>query len=333
MQLGCSYFGNRIVRYVARDMKALARAGFTYVVHTFSEFDLMFHRGNMRDIFAASHDAGLSVYADPWGVGKVFGGEPFTNFAARHLKDGCQVLDNGDMFPAGCPNNPLFRRFMLEWIEAAAECGADTVLWDEPHFHDPSFLGGVEGRWGCRCAHCRRRFAALSRSRSMPRRETPAVVKFKTQCIRDFLAWLIRQSAKRGLANALCFHPFVEAAGVEEKWDRFARMKGLAVLGTDPYWQWRGEPVDEVGHYARALVALARRHGIEPQIWIQLCRIRRGTEGEIARAIELAAAAGVRNIALWGFEGCAHESWVSCEDPVAVWRTALKSLRGLAKRD
>lgn len=330
MKTGCSYFGNRITRYAARDMKSLARAGFTYVVHTFSEFDLMFHRRNMRDIFAASRDAGLDVWADPWGVGKVFGGEAYSNFPTRHLRDGCQVLDNGDPHPSGCPNNPIFRRFMIDWIETAAECGASITMWDEPHFHDPAFLGGIAGRWGCRCAYCLARFAETHSGRAMPLEETEEVVRFKSDCLRDFLQYLIAESSAHGLANALCLHPYVAADKVGEMWARFASLPGLSVIGSDPYWQWRGEPVESVGEYARAVVDLARCHNVDAQIWIQLCRIRRGTEREIARAIELAAAAGVRNLAVWGFEACAHESWVSCDDPAKAWRTACQSLRRAA---
>ncbi|MCX7765746.1 MAG: hypothetical protein N2246_03455, partial [Candidatus Sumerlaeia bacterium] len=78
MELGVSYFGNRILRYVEQDMRTLARLGCTFVVHTFSENDFYFYRGTMQEIVALSHAAGLTVYLDPWGVGKVFGGEAFT---------------------------------------------------------------------------------------------------------------------------------------------------------------------------------------------------------------------------------------------------------------
>src|SRR3954447_1543823 len=72
--VGCSYFGVRIVRHVARDMEDLARRGFTGVLHTFSENDLAYYRGTMRRIFEVSHDLGLEVQTNPWGLGRTFGG-------------------------------------------------------------------------------------------------------------------------------------------------------------------------------------------------------------------------------------------------------------------
>ena len=64
---GSSYFGVRILRHVRRDMADLAARGYTGVLHTFSENDLAYYRGTMREIVEASHDAGLAVQASPWG--------------------------------------------------------------------------------------------------------------------------------------------------------------------------------------------------------------------------------------------------------------------------
>ena len=91
---GCSYFGVRIVRHVARDMEALARRGFGGVLHTFSENDLAYYRDTMRAIFDVSHAVGLEVQANPWGFGRTFGGEAESRFVAFH-PDECQVLDDG----------------------------------------------------------------------------------------------------------------------------------------------------------------------------------------------------------------------------------------------
>jgi hypothetical protein len=72
---GCSYFGVRIIRHVRRDMADLAARGYSGVLHTFSENDFAYYRGTMREIVGASHAAGLSVQASPWGLGRTFGNQ------------------------------------------------------------------------------------------------------------------------------------------------------------------------------------------------------------------------------------------------------------------
>ncbi len=326
MKFTCSYFGNRTVRHVAADMRSLARQGFTAVLHTFSEFDLMFHRGTMRDIVAATRDAGLEAQLDPWGVGKVFGGEPFSQFVTQHLADACQVLDDGGVAPLACPNAPAFRDYMRLWIEAAAETGAEVLFWDEPHFHSPAFLGGRPGRWGCRCEHCRERYER-THGAPMPRRETEDVLRFKTESLLDLLRMLLRASARAGRRNHLYLSPHIAPAEAPRAWRPFARLPHLETLGTGPYWQWMNFPIERVAEYARAVKEICGRAGLESQLWIQGCKIPRGCEGEIARAIDMACDAGIEHLAVWGFEGCACESWIACEDPPAAWRAVLRGFR------
>ena len=47
---GCAYFGVRIARHVERDLDDLVDRGFGGVLHTFSENDLAYYRGTMREI-------------------------------------------------------------------------------------------------------------------------------------------------------------------------------------------------------------------------------------------------------------------------------------------
>src|SRR5437879_11467381 len=71
---GCSYFGVRIARHVRRDMADLAARGYSGVLHTYSENDLEYYRGTMREIIEASHAVGLTVQGGPWGLGRTLGG-------------------------------------------------------------------------------------------------------------------------------------------------------------------------------------------------------------------------------------------------------------------
>ena len=118
MKLGASYFANRILRHVREDMKKMIDDGCNFVVHTMSEHDITYHSGTMADIVKASRDVGLEVFLDPWGVGRVFGGESFSTFVKTYPN--CRQRLN---FPEGeikvykaCLNSKTFRDKMTAWI-------------------------------------------------------------------------------------------------------------------------------------------------------------------------------------------------------------------------
>ena len=330
MKIGCAYFGNRIIRHVESDMKMLRDLGFNFVVHTFSEFDLQFHKGTMQEIVSVTREAGHEVWLDPWGVGNVFGGEPYSNFAAVNIFEGCQVLDDEKPVSMACPNNPLFLDYMREWVEAVKECEADGIFWDEPHFHDPNFLGGRKGRWGCRCRFCREKFEQIY-NEEMPETETDSVRDFKIISIKEFIEMLIGLSRKAGLKNTLCLAPHIGAKDIKKLWRPYASLKELDILGTDPYWQMKGEPVEMVRDYAVAIRELCREFELETQLWIQLFKLRRGSGEEVKRAINVSLEEGIVNLAVWGFEGCDHEAWSRCESPEEEWKAAVDALEEAGK--
>ena len=74
-EVSVSYFGNRMPRhFIERDLPEMVQMGCTFVLHTFSEYDMDYYSGAVAEMVAASKHAGLDVYLDPWGVAGVFGG-------------------------------------------------------------------------------------------------------------------------------------------------------------------------------------------------------------------------------------------------------------------
>lgn len=63
-------------------------------------------------------DAGLTCWADPWGIGKFFGGEGVSYLAER-----------GE---TGCFCNPAFDEVLTAWVHVVAGLGVDGIYWDEP---------------------------------------------------------------------------------------------------------------------------------------------------------------------------------------------------------
>jgi len=312
-------------------MEDLKKAGFTQVIHTFSENDRAFCKQTVKDIVSITKDAGLDVYIDPWGVGRVFGGEAFSLFVETHLEEGIQLLNDGKPVGNACPNNPLFRDFMKEWIADAAWTGAEYVLWDEPHFYFPTWIGGRPNTWGCLCRYCRPLYEEKY-GEKMPDEETEQMKIFKRDCLCDFLSHVTTWAHEAGLRNALCVLPDIQPSQALDRWEPFSRLPHLDIFGTDPYWVFTGQPVSIVGEYSRILKGLCEQSGAEPQIWIQGFKIPEGREHEPAEAIQQAADAGIPNLAVWGFEACEHLSWIRPDNPKKTWETVISAFQKVSRK-
>src|SRR3990172_6630510 len=117
MHTGVSYFSSRDIRHVREDLREMVEQGCTYVVHCFTETDLAYHRDAMREIVAATHDAGMEAWLDPWGLAGIFSGETFPKFPLDH-PERWQVLSAGRRVAAACPNHVETRKFLSDWVDA-----------------------------------------------------------------------------------------------------------------------------------------------------------------------------------------------------------------------
>ncbi|HEV8687868.1 MAG TPA: N-acetylmuramic acid 6-phosphate etherase [Gaiellaceae bacterium] len=322
--VGCSYFGVRILRHVARDLEDLARRGFTGVLHTFSENDLAYYRETMGQIVELSHELGLEVQMNPWGLGRTFGGEAESRFVTMR-PEACQVLDDGRRVAAGCLNNPIYRSYCKEWADAALEAGADLVFWDEPHWVVPQDVGVDDAsRWSCHCEVCRERFG-----RELPKRLTEEALAFREGSLVDFLREMVAHVHALGGRNTICVLPAVEGAHGIRDWDAVASLPGLDVFGTDPYWQVFREPAGEfVGRFASLAAQAASRAGVEPELWVPAFRLTRADIPDLQAAVDAARAAGIRRLWVWGYEACGHMSSLATPDSSAVWEAAVRALTG-----
>lgn len=328
MRLGCSYFGNRILRYVKQDMESLANDSFDYIVHTFSENDLCFYHKTMKEIVQATHEAGMEAYIDPWGVAKIFGGEAFSDqlTVKPHIK---QILSDGGPAGIACLNHPETRDFIKKWIDAAIETGGDYIFWDEPHFYLPTWLGGRPNTWGCRCPFCQEKYKK-SYNENMPIKETETVKEFKQNCIREFLQEMVNYTRKKGVKNILCSLPAEDEK--EKCWDVLSSIEGLDNFGTDPYWYAFKKDVNQfVGVHSKKVVQLTNKLGIDSHIWIQGFKVPAGREEEIETAVQAAVNAGVKDLAVWGFEACNAISYIRPDNPEKTWDIILKSFKNAKK--
>ena len=322
MSAGCSYFGVRIVRHVRRDMADLVARGYTGVLHTFSENDLAYYRGTMREIVEASHAAGLTVQLGPWGLGRTFGGEAESRFVAFHPEE-CQVLDDGRRVAAACLNSPAYRSFCNEWADAALEAGTDSVFWDEPAWVVPAHVGvDDQSRWSCRCDHCAERFGG-----PLPTELTPEVQAFREASVVDFLREALAHVAGRGGRSTVCLLPATEGTLGVSDWNMVASLPGLTTFATDPYWKHWGEAAGPfVRRFSRLLRETCERHGVGAQLWVPGFGLTREEIPELEDAIAAAREAGVDDLWTWGYEACSYMTSLATPDSPLVWEAVSAAL-------
>lgn len=333
MKSGVSYFGNRIPKHVREDLQDMVDHGVNFVVHTFAEEDLQFYRRTMGEIVKITHEVGLEVYLDPWGVGGIFGGESYSNFVATNL-DARQVLADGSLAPAACLNNPGFRQFMREWVSAGAEVGADVLFWDEPHFYVAWESSDQDQRqWACRCQSCQDLYQKRYSS-PMPQHLTQEVQKFKQASVVDFLGEMCNLSHQLGMKNAICLLPHENINIGITDWSEVARIESVDVFGTDPYWIGQQEGVEElVRRFSRRVRQICDRYGKEPQIWIQAFKIPAGREKEVATAVRIAYDEGIRNLAAWSYLGGEYMSCIRSDHPSLVWEILGDAYKDCLQRE
>ncbi|MBP6876146.1 MAG: hypothetical protein KBD56_08755 [Candidatus Eisenbacteria bacterium] len=334
MRIAASYFGNRIPRHVAADMQLLHTLGFTRVVHTFSETDMTFYRATMREIVRISGDCGLETLLDPWGVGRVFGGEAYSQWLLEE-PDLFQRGPSGRLLGGCCLNHPGLRARMHAWIDAAAETGAPWIFWDEPHWVFPGPLN-PHGEI-CACEHCERRLRELHPGADLRSASRETITELRERGIRDLLVDLTCYAHAQGLRSSVCVlpHGFLEQPALDH--DALLADGRIHEFGTDPYWDAFGMHTPEerrrfVETHAGEALRICRRAQIPSMLWVQAFRIPAAREAELFAGTRELLQYAPDTIAIWGFEACAHMSAIACERPAAVWNGLIDALHD-AQRD
>jgi hypothetical protein len=361
MQTGVSYFSSRDLRHVRSDLREMAEAGCSYVVHCFTETDLAYYRETMREIVLETHDAGMEAWLDPWGLAGIFSGETFTKLPLDYPET-WQVLSDGRSVGAACPNHPQTRKFLREWVEACAYVGGDVLFWDEPHFYIGFWRGDFSGAWACYGEECLELFRARYGG-EMPREFTPEVRAFREASLLDLLSELSDFGHKQGMRNALCLIPTDLAAhGFPEPEERMkaamakrlgdvapgrvdavyhmgvgdfdsgAAISGLDIFGCDPYWYAFGTDAEAfMREYSVAAAEAARRHGRELQLWVQAFRVPEGREDELRTGLRVAEEVGATHVAAWSYRATESMSQIACARSDVVWNIIGEEFRRLRR--
>lgn len=331
---GVSYFGNRFLKHFKEDLREIRSACCNYIIHTFSENDLLYYRKTLKEFVKISKDNGLEVYIDPWGVGKIFGGEAFSGFVAEHPED-CQVLATGERVPAACPNSRAFQSFMMNWVEQACALDPDVIFWDEPHYfvHYSLNQDFKNSDWACFCESCRNKFK-YEYGRNPEFLLTEEMVRFREKSLLNFLEPLLKKVKEMKVKNALCLLPMpsdeVEKRLGIQDWETFTALEEVDIVSTDPYWALMKEPLGEfIKKFGGKIVELALKYHKESEIWIQGFRIPSEREKEVSEAVQLVSDLNPTRIAVWSYQGTGCMSELSCERPGKVWGIIKKNFKKL----
>jgi uncharacterized Zn-finger protein len=323
MKTGIAYFGVRNPEWVRKDMQKIKLAGFNYVLHTFSEEDLQYYPQTMKEIIAISKEEGLNVYVNPWGVGRVFGGEAYSELAAKD-PESAQVSLGGKKLAASCPNSPAFQSYMKKWIETVCSCDIETVFWDEPHFY---FEKKNPELSACRCSYCSKLYKEQT-GEEIPAGPNEKFEKFRQKSLVSFLLYVTEEVHKLDKRNSVCLLPPWFPAGLEN-WDEVAKISFVDEIGSDPYWE-KGDSVEKIQEdYAKVsekIANLAKTHNKEAQMWIKNYHIEAGTEHFVQKATEIVANAGIKNIFAWSYLGSKYMDCLRSDNPELVWETQIKAI-------
>ena len=359
MKTGVSYFSSRDIRHVRHDLREMADIGCSYVVHCYTETDLAYYRETMATIATATHELEMEVWYDTWGLAGIFSGETFTRFPLEH-PEARQVLSDGRTVGHACPNHPATCDFLRHWVDAAAACGGDAIMWDEPHFYTGLFVRDLSPAWACYCETC----SGLYKDRfghALPQEFTPDVKQFREDSLLGLLEEMTRYGHEKGLRNALCpvptdldSHGFPEPAqrlksvveasvggtasgavdallhiGIGD-FERCAAIPDLDIFGTDPYWYLFGvDPEAFMRTYSELAADACRKHDRELQLWLQAFRIPAGREDELRMGVKVAKEAGANYLAAWSFRATETMSQIACQDGDKVWAILSEEFRSV----
>ncbi|MEC5422937.1 hypothetical protein QGM71_05425 [Virgibacillus sp. C22-A2] len=316
-----------MLSHFERDLDELKEKGFTDILHTVSENDMKFYKGTMKDFIKKSKEKGFTVTVSPWSYGLVFGGEAFSEFPILY-PEACQVTQDGRKLPNACFNNLEFIHYMKVWISAVSDMGTDYILWDEPHWAGGGgWYALKEGEWSCRCEKCCQRYQEIYEE-EMPLLWSDRIQSFRKRSMVDFIQEVSSYSKKKGIKNIICFFPNRINFEVPNEWEAVASLESIDIFATDPYWVGSNYSSKEyVEYYVEQAVKIGDKVGKEVQLYIQNFRIEAEEEYKVKEAVEVGLQYGINYFYTWGFNSCAHMSFLASDNPELAFLQYYQTLQ------
>lgn len=335
-ETGVSYYGCRYLDHAKRDFEEIINHSCNALLLAVSEFDCSFwYQGLKETARLAKEEYGLTTYWNFWGWGRVFGGEPVSLFLETHTNSRQVSAKSARSYSAACINSHQFQEYYFKWLEKVCnEIEIDGIFMDEPHY---SFQATVE-EWSCRCKICQKLFKE-EHGHEMPKKLTKDVLSFRENRLLWFLdeaASIVKKADPKKKVIA-CLLPQTDALVGIRSWEKICEIENIDVLSTDPYWYaFKVEMEDFVPKYTLKALNLCKQFEKEAQIWVQLFRVPKGRENELAEGIHLinqleVPGKKVNSIFGWPFKA-GKGSVLSCDNPDLVWEIVGKAFRKVLEK-
>ncbi len=307
-----SYYGLIDVRRAKADFQEMREHGCDTVILAVTEFECDVWMPTVAKVVDEAHKAGLRAIADPWGIGKYFGGEQVSLFLQNNIHHRQVSAFTGEPLNAACFNTNSFRDYFKAFcLKVAKNTDVDGFFWDEPHYALPrayaSITGGVGDDWACRCPECMKKFEAYY-GYEMPRVMNDDVKNFRW---REALVILSDTSkALKELDPKLeitcCVHATQNTYYVTEmrgydNWDMVAACPYFDVFSTTII-NW-SLPEAFFENITRRTVEVAKRHGKQSERWLMGYYMAPKDLAQVDHVAELYEKAGVDRLATWTFRG------------------------------
>jgi len=136
---------------------------------------------------------------------------------------------------------------------------------------------------------------------------------------------------EQGIKNAICVYPQDDASSWS-MWKKLIALKTIDIFGTDTYWLFWNKKLEFVEDFAKKVYNLCKEHNKEAQLWIQAFKIPSGKEPEISKAVEIAAQAGIQNIAVWSYDCGSLVDQLNSANPILVWQTVKQAFKTVKEK-
>lgn len=336
IEFNIAYHPSPYPHAMREDLREIARVC-DGVYIPFTESDLAYAPRKIRNSIDLAHESNLIAVADFWGLGNLFasGGVP-SLFTVQHPGHNC-VTNRGRAIPMTCPRRQVFRDYARGLIETfAAEFDGDGVLWHEPSWDLPDYLGQLEdGEFACCCDACREAFRERH-GQDMPDKATPEVAAFHAEALADLVGELCAyvKGAGEHLITSTCVKP---RQSLEFK-QAVASVRHLDIFGIGPYWRPSMDVSQKayIDEHTAAAVVIARANGKLVESWVCACDQTAQHERDPYRAAKLMAAHDIDCLSAWSYRD--YQSWApvgrdNAADPELVWENLRQAYHEIREGD
>ncbi|MDD6994755.1 MAG: hypothetical protein SPH68_06960 [Candidatus Borkfalkiaceae bacterium] len=322
-----SYYGLGYTEQAERDFREMKEHGCDTVILAVTEFDLDFWFPNLNNIVKKAHEIGLRAIADPWGIGKYFGGEQVSLFLQNNIHNRQVSAFTDEVLNFACFNTSSFRDYFKNFcLKIAQNTEVDGFFWDEPHYAYPksyaSITGGAGDDWSCRCPVCKKKFLDYY-GYEMPRMMNDDVKQFRW---REAMVILTETSKALKEYNpkleiTCCVHATMNTYYVTElrgydNWDLVASCPYFDVFSTTIIsWDLPEKFFIDI---TERTVKTARKYNKQSERWIMGYNKSPKDLAQVDRVVSLYENMGVDRLATWTYRG-GYGTVVQAENPLQLW--------------